>query len=222
MPTHSHAGLDRESVVDAGEFGCWLAETLKSFKIRAAVHVPCGACRACCTSSYFIPIERVDRDALAAIPVALLRLAPASATGQRILGYRPDGTCAMFMGNECSIYPRRPQACRSYDCRVLAAAGLMAGGDEKSRINDRVRTWRFSYGDADAMVAHRAVKQAATFIATQAHAFPNARAPTNPGDIAVLALKVHRVFMDPALAGWTDQQIAGAIVASSSLFESEP
>lgn len=222
MPTHPEARVDSASNVDAGEFGSWLDDTLKSFKTHAGVTVPCGACRACCTSSYFITVRPTDTAALAAIPPPLLQFAPGLAKGHRVLGFRPDGTCPMFRKNECSIYPSRPGACRSYDCRVLAAAGLVAGGSDKSRINERVGAWKFTYRDDVALAAHRAVKRAAEFIGTKSHAFPEARVPTNPGDIAVLALKVHRVFMSSTVSTKNERKIAGAIIASSRAFESEP
>jgi hypothetical protein len=221
MPTYPEASLDNGSIVDAGEFGSWLEDTLKSFKTQTAAIVPCGACRACCTASYFITVKTTDTDALAAIPAPLLQFAPGLAKGDRVLGFRPDGTCPMFRKNECSIYPSRPGTCRSYDCRVLAAAGLMAGGSDKSQINERVHAWNFTYRDAGAVAAHDAVKRAAKFIGTSGHAFPEGRVPTKPADIAVLALKVHRVFMTAAVGTWNERKIANAIVASSSEFESE-
>ena len=213
--------MDNGSIVDAGEFGSWLEETLKSFKTQTAAIVPCGDCRACCTSSYFIAVKPADIDALAAIPAQLLQFAPGLAKGHRVLGFRPDGTCPMFRKNQCSIYPSRPGTCRSYDCRVLAAAGLIAGDSDKSKINERVRAWNFTYRDDGALAAHEAVKRAAKFIGTRGHAFPEARVPTKPSDIAVLALKVHRVFMTAAVGTWNERKIANAIITSSRAFESE-
>lgn len=46
----------------------------------------------------------------------------------------------------CRIYDDRPRTCRTYDCRVFAAAGVVP---EQPLIAERVRRWRFEILDED-------------------------------------------------------------------------
>ena len=181
--------------------------------------MPCGACRGCCTSSQFIHVRPQDTRTLAAIPKNLLVKAPGMADGHMVLGFSADGSCPMLLNSACSIYEHRPQTCRDYDCRVFAAAGLDAGGQEKERINTRVRAWRFTYSTERDLVTHNAVKAAARFIQDQRASFPGGRAPIAPGDIAVLAIKVRPVFLAPEAARSAPAETATAIVRASREFE---
>ncbi|MEQ1579066.1 MAG: YkgJ family cysteine cluster protein [Steroidobacteraceae bacterium] len=209
-----------QETIAAGAFGAWLAEARASLHGNRGSNVPCGDCVGCCVSSYFIPVRPEDKDALDAIPARYLVNAPNEPLGQWLMGYREDGTCPMLSDNKCTIYGQRPQTCRDYDCRVFAAAGIDAGGDEKHVINRRVRAWRFSYPSQGDHAEHEAVKAAATFIATRRDSFPGGRAPTAPTGIAVLAVKVYSVFMDPASQAKPDADIALSIIAASREFDS--
>ena len=99
--------------------------------------VACGNCVGCCTSSYYIKVRAKESRALAAIDPRHLEPEP-TAAGDRIMGFAANGHCHMFVNGGCSIYADRPETCRAYDCRVFAAAGIPAGGDDKSVINERV------------------------------------------------------------------------------------
>lgn len=141
------------------------------------------------------------------------------APGQRMMGYRENGHCPMLSEGKCTIYAHRPQTCRDYDCRVFAAAGIDAGGPDKSVINERVRSWEFSYPSEDDRRAHEAVKSAATFIQKNRESFPGGRAPTAPTGIAVLALKAYPVFLEANAERQPDVEIASAIVEASRAFD---
>lgn len=207
-----------DETVDAGEFGAWLHGILESFRGRGGSDVPCGSCRACCTSSQFILVRPTDRAALAVIPAELLVKAPYGEPGTRIMGFSDDGTCPMMRARECTIYASRPQTCSDYDCRVFAAAGIDAGGPGKSDINTRVRAWRFSYATPRDQALHEAVRAAARFIAAHPQAFPGGRAPVRPSGIAVLALQAHTVFLPAGNAGRSPEEIAAAIVQARRSF----
>jgi hypothetical protein len=211
-----------EATIAAGAFGAWLEEARESLHGNRGSDVPCGDCVGCCVSSYFIPVRPEDKDALDTIPARYLVNAPNEPRGQWLMGYREDGTCPMLSDNKCTIYAKRPQTCRDYDCRVFAAAGIDAGGDDKAVINRRVHAWRFTYPSPDDLAAHTAVRAAAAFISSRRDAFPGARAPTAPTGIAVLALKVYAVFMDPSVGNRADADIALAIIAASREFDSRP
>lgn len=140
--------------------------------------------------------------------------------GDRMMGYREDGTCPMLSAGQCTIYSDRPQTCRDYDCRIFAAAGIDAGGSDKHVINRRVRAWRFAYSTEQERLTHDAVRSAASFIQQRKNSFPGGRAPTAPTGIAVLAVKAYSVFLDPHVGEKTDEQIAKSIVEASRAFDS--
>ncbi len=211
-----------QETIAAGAFCTWLAAARDSLHGNRGSDVPCGDCVGCCVSSYFIPVRPEDKDALDAIPAKYLVNAPNEPRGQWLMGYREDGTCPMLSDHKCTIYAKRPQTCRDYDCRVFAAAGIDAGGDDKIVINRRVHAWRFTYPSAADVAAHEAVKAAAAFISTKRDSFPGGRAPTAPTGIAVLAVKVYPVFLDAATEGKADADIALAIIAASREFDSRP
>lgn len=204
---------------DAGPFSAWLATARESLRSDVGTDVPCGDCVGCCVSSYFIPLRPHDEAALAAVPAELLLDAPASESGNKMMGYRADGTCPMLHERKCKIYHQRPQTCRDYDCRIFAAAGIEAGGPQKAVINDRVQRWRFTYPTHADRLAHDAVLTAATFIRTRKDSFPGGRAPTAPTGIAVLAIKAYTIFLDPQSSTSDDASLAKAIVEASRAFD---
>jgi Fe-S-cluster containining protein len=203
-----------DAVIEAGAFGVWLDQFAASLRGNEGTDVPCGTCVGCCVSGYPVPIRRADLldDVLPSefvVPVSTL---------SKMLVPRSDGTCPMLSENQCSIYARRPQTCRDYDCRVFAAAGIDAGGAQRSVINQRVRAWSFSYGSEAERRTHEAIKAAARFIQEHPSAFAG-RAPSAPSGIAVLAVKAFEVFLDSEIVAGSPQQIASAIVAASRKFD---
>lgn len=182
--------------------------------------VPCGECRGCCVSSYYIPVRPEDVQALARIPEQVLVTAQGQPPGHFMMTYREDGTCPMLRQGNCSIYEHRPQTCRDYDCRIFAAAGIQAGGADKPVINRRVSEWLFRYASTEDRLAHDAVLAAAAFIRDQRSAFPGGRGPTAPTGIAVLAIKAYAVFLDPNLTNANAADIVQAIIAESRRFDS--
>ena len=117
-------------------------------------------------------------------------------------------------GGRCTIYEHRPLTCRTYDCRVFAAAGIDADREEITR---RARRWRFACPaprDRDELAAVRA---AARFVRDNAAAFPGGEVPDDPAQLAVLAVKVAGVFLPggPAAEGGDAVTVAAAIVRAS-------
>jgi hypothetical protein len=137
----------------------------------------------------------------------------------------------MLKPSGCAIYAKRPQTCRSYDCRIFAAAGIPAGGHDKAGINARVERWRFAYPSERDREEHAAVRAAAAFIRDKAGSFPGGRVPGDPSQLGVLALKAYAVFLtDGATASAgerrgpkersdSDSDIAAAIVAACRDFD---
>lgn len=199
----------------AGPFRAWLAEMRASLRGDGGTQVPCGDCVGCCVSGYPIVLRTEDARAAAEVPLQFIARAT---DGRTLMMAREDGTCPMLHDRRCSIYASRPQTCRDYDCRIFAAAGIDAGGAERSIINERVRAWRFDYPTKQDETAHAAVRAAARFIRENADSFPG-RAPTSPTGIAVLAVKCYEVFLDPEVETRSEVEIARAIIEASRAFD---
>lgn len=202
----------------AGEFKGWLQETLGAFFTGQGAGVPCGDCRACCRAGYFIPVRHHEWSTRAAIPARLLVSPPGvcGEEGYHLIATTRRGHCALLGARGCSVYRQRPQACRDYDCRLFAAAGLPSGHGE---IDQQVARWRFGYNDDESRRLQAAVRAAARFVGEHARAFPLGRVPRRPADIAVVALKAHRVFLDPATQSCVPEAIAQAMVHACRAFD---
>jgi uncharacterized protein len=195
------------SDLPAGNFSHWLREMRTALSGDGGMDVACGDCVGCCTSSYYIKVRAHETRALAAIDPSHFEPEPTRA-GDRLMGFDANGHCPMYRGG-CTIYADRPETCRAYDCRVFAAAGIAAGDEDKSVINERVARWRFEYPSDVDRAEHAAVRAAANYLRQHPVRFPNGRVPSRPADIAVLAVKTYRVFLDPPD---TDAGIVAAIL----------
>ncbi len=185
----------------------------------------CGECKACCTSSYFIHIRPEENQTLARINKKLLFPAPGLPKGNVLLGYDQHGRCPMLIDGRCSIYEHRPLTCRNYDCRIFTAAGIAAGDDDKALINQRIQRWNFSYPTRRDRDQHSAVQAAAIFLRERAECFPGGAVPSNPSQLAILAIKVYKVFLkqndDSGKTGHVspDIEAAKAIMEANEKFE---
>jgi len=179
----------------AGDFSSWIDEMQAAIRDEGDSDVPCNGCTACCRSSQFVHIGPDEIDTLARIPAPLLFPAPGRPRGHVVLGYDERGHCPMLVDDACSIYADRPKACRTYDCRVFAAAGLDAGTD-KVEITRRARRWEFSYAGETAEIEHDAVRAAAAFLDAHAELVRDGGIPTNPTQLAVLAIELHDLFLN--------------------------
>jgi len=181
----------------AGEFGAWLQEVGAAIRGEGATDVPCGSCVACCSSSQFIHIAPDETDALAHIPKALLFPAPRAPRGHVLMGYDEHGRCPMLRADGCSIYEHRPHTCRTYDCRVFPAAGVLPDETDKTEIAATAAQWQFTYGNDEARVLHDAVRAAAAFIRSHTDELGD-DAPHTTTQLAVMAVEAHWLFVDSA------------------------
>jgi Fe-S-cluster containining protein len=195
--------------VNAGSFSQWLRDMRASLAGGPGMDVACGDCTGCCTSSYYIKVRAHETQALARIGEPHLE-PEAMADGSRLMGFRDNGQCHMFVNGGCSIYADRPETCRTYDCRVYAAAGIQAG-DGRQVIDARIARWRFEYQSDQDRELHRAVSAAAQYLRQHPVRFPNGRIPSRPAEIAVLAVKTYQVFLNPPAS---DREIVAAIIAA--------
>lgn len=210
----------------AGDFSSWLRDIRNALLIDSETAVACGECSACCSSSQFIHIRPEETRTLGRIHKELLVAAPGLPEGHMLLGYDKNGMCPQVRNGACSIYEHRPLTCRAYDCRIFTAAGITAG-DDKALITERVRRWKFSYPAARDREEHSAVQAAAKFIREHAEGFPGRKVPTNPGQLAILAIKVYDVFLKSdggsvnAGRASSDAETADAIVETCRTFDAK-
>ncbi len=196
--------------VPAGHFSEWLRGADASLRSEnAGTNVPCGACRGCCRSSMFIRIKPEETRTLQRIPGALLFPAPGLPKGNVLLGYNDQGQCPMLVDNECSIYEDRPQTCRDYDCRVFAATGISVDPHTQAEIANRVKAWAFDYESEASREEQRTVQEAAAFLEKNRDRFPPGTIPSYPVQLAVLAVRIYRLFSEMKRA--PDAAIAQAI-----------
>jgi hypothetical protein len=188
--------------IAAGQFSAWLEEMAAALRGDTDAGVPCGTCTACCTSSQFVPIGPDEVDALAHIPADLLFPAP-KRPGHVLLGYDERGHCPMLVDGGCSIYDHRPRTCRTYDCRVFPAAGVVPPDGTKVAIAERAGQWRFDVDTDGERAAFDAVRAAAAYLAGHADELPEDLDPVNETGLAVLAVQLHGAFIgtdgDPGL-----------------------
>ena len=217
--------MDKPQDLPAGCFSSWLRRTRSALVKGNGVDVRCGDCIACCMSFYFIHIRPEETRTIARINKKLLFQAPGLPKGNVLLGYDENGRCPMLIEGRCSIYEHRSLTCRSYDCRIFTAAGIAAGENDKVLINQRVRRWKFSYPTMLDRDQHKAVKAAAAFLRERAECFPGGAVPGNPSQLAILALKVYKVFLRRDNdSGKTrqmppDSEVAKAIMETNERFE---
>lgn len=211
--------IDGESVVAAGPFSDWLRAMRRSLQGDAGMDVPCGDCVGCCVSGYSLQLRPQDHEAAARIPATFVVSAAGFAKGNLTVRALDNGLCPMLDDGRCCIYDVRPQTCLDYDCRIFAAAGIDAGGEDKFVINKRVRAWRFSYPERTDELEHAAVRAAAEFIRDRRDSF-TVRIPAGPMGIAVFAIKAYEVFLDPAIGTKSNVEVARAIVDAARAFDS--
>ncbi len=203
-------GTDPSGPLPAGDFASWVAEIRGAIRGDNPADVACDGCTACCTSSQFVHIAPDETATLARIPADLLFPAPRMPRGHVLLGYDDRGHCPMLRDRACSIYDDRPRTCRTYDCRVFAAAGLSAVADDKPDIDRRARLWEFSYAtDAD-RARHDAVRTAATALREHPDLLPDDAARATTTQLAVLAVLVHDALI-PASTAPTAAAIAAEL-----------
>lgn len=179
----------------AGPFGNWLIELLASLRGEGGTDVPCDGCTACCTSSQFVHIAPDEHDTLAQVPRELLFPAPGAPAGHVLLGYDEQGRCPMLGERGCTIYHHRPRTCRTYDCRVFPAAGLLPTEAGKEAVAERARRWRFDHPGPGDRSAHDAVRAAARYLAEHPEALPGGVVPPTT-QLAVAAVACHELFLD--------------------------
>jgi Fe-S-cluster containining protein len=220
MPERNDHNQSEQPDLSAGDFSSWLSQTRSALITEKGADVDCGECIACCSSFQFIHVRPEDTRTLGRIRKDILVAAPGLPKGTMLMGYDKKGFCPMMVNDKCSIYEGRPLTCRNYDCRVFTAAGITAG-DDKPRINARVRRWKFGYPTKRDRDEHAAVQAAAKFIQEHAECFPGGKIPSTPSQLAILAIKVYEVLLEKEEGSSvsSDRETANAIVEACKKFD---
>jgi len=184
-----------EAELPAGDFSTWLDGMRAALRGERGSDVPCDGCTACCRASQFVEIEPDEAATLARIPPELRFPAPRRPRGHLLLGYDERGHCPMLVEGRCSIYEDRPRACRTYDCRVLPAAGVDLTEPEKAELAARARRWRFSHPTRGDDLEHAAVRAAAAFLAEHRAELSDGAVPAVDTARAVLAISLYETFL---------------------------
>ena len=186
---------DRGLELPAGRFTTWLGEIGPAVRGEGTADVPCGSCAACCEASYFIHVGPDETDALAHLPAELLFPAPGLPPGHVLMGYDEHGRSPMLVEGRCSVYEHRPRTCRTYDCRVFAATGVVDDDPTKQGVARQARRWRFEESDETDAVLHAAVRAAAAYLSDRVGDLPRDVVPGTATGRAVLAVGVHETFL---------------------------
>lgn len=179
----------------AGRFTTWLGEIGRALRGEAGSDVPCGSCTACCEASQFVHVRPDETDTLAHIPAELLFPAPGLPSGHLLMGYDEQGRCPMLVDGRCSIYAHRPSTCRTYDCRVFAAAGIVDDDPARVRIARQARRWSFDEPTPDDVARHGAVLAAAAYLEQHDRDLPPGSVPVTATQRAVLAVELYETFL---------------------------
>ncbi|NQT61715.1 MAG: YkgJ family cysteine cluster protein [Candidatus Marinimicrobia bacterium] len=205
--------------LETGNFSNWLDDTLTALRNDAETDVPCGECNSCCRSSYFIHIKSDELNTLSHIPDELLFPAPGLPEGNVLMGYDEKGNCPMLRDGACSIYDHRPATCRSYDCRIFPATGIQISGKDKILISQQVQRWKFNLSEAEEIKEHKAVRKAASFLTHKAKLFPSDVLPGTPTQLAIMAIKVHDLFLEQKEEPVDDSGLVDAVITARERFD---
>jgi len=104
----------------AGSLSAFMDEFARQNPHDRRSSVPCGTCRQCC----WHPTVDVDKSVERPEDLAHLDLVVRE-DGKTVIRKRPDGACVHLGDGGCTVYKHRPRACRSYDCRIYSAFGIL-------------------------------------------------------------------------------------------------
>jgi hypothetical protein len=87
--------------------------------------VPCNGCTACCFKRVDIDPAKERPDSLRHLDLVPNPVAAEGREGPMMLRQRADGGCVHLGPKGCTVRNYRPLACRIYDCRFTAVAGIL-------------------------------------------------------------------------------------------------
>src|SRR4051812_42491242 len=110
-------------------------------------NVLCMGCGLCCDGSLFADAELAARETT---PLDILGLEVENADhGEPAVLLQP---CAAFKRKRCSIYPHRPNCCRTFECRLLKQAA--SGAISVDRAKEIIANVLKEIGRVKVLLAH--------------------------------------------------------------------
>ena len=113
--------------------------------------VSCNGCSACCRQ-HIVRLSQADEANLAIYDWR-------EVAGVRVLKTAANGDCIHLGSNGCTIYERRPQVCRVYDCRkhfsILSAAEQKRFAASALGVAARQRLATLDADDRRDLIAYR-------------------------------------------------------------------
>jgi Fe-S-cluster containining protein len=103
--------------------------------------VLCTTCGLCCDGSLFADVELAGGDEASSLEVLGLEVEESDGESRGLL-LQP---CRAIEGTRCSIYPHRPNCCRTFECRLLQRA-------KRGQVS--VAAAREKIADAQSQIAH--------------------------------------------------------------------
>ena len=91
-------------------------DKLLTHHLAGGARVPCGTCTECCRG----PNRNLYMDIIPEADLTRFTLEWRD-NGRPVLATQANGDCLYLIDSKCSIYKRRPQVCRAFDCRDFAA-----------------------------------------------------------------------------------------------------
>lgn len=115
---------------------------VREFIDRVAAHdpVPCNGCTACCRGDQAVELNADhgdDPDLYGPENLAIQFFGKSGRSGV-VLMRRPNGDCTFLRKGRCTIYEKRPAACRSFDCRRIRAA--VTRDQRRTMVQERLFT----------------------------------------------------------------------------------
>ena len=89
----------------------------------------CTRCGLCCDGTLFADVELASLDEASGLEVMGLDIEDADEEGGQLL-LQP---CGALKGKRCSIYPYRPDCCRTFECRLLREVKRGAVGIDQAK-----------------------------------------------------------------------------------------
>lgn len=89
----------------------------------------CTRCGLCCDGSLFADVELASRDEASVLEVMGLEIEDTDEDDGGLL-LQP---CRALQGKRCSIYPHRPECCRTFECRLLLEVKHGVVGVERAK-----------------------------------------------------------------------------------------
>jgi Fe-S-cluster containining protein len=97
----------------------------------------CTRCGLCCDGSLFADVVLAGSDESTALEVMGLEIEDDDEVDDRLL-VQP---CGALKGRRCSIYPHRPECCRTFECRLLQEVerGIVGLEQAKEKIAEALK-----------------------------------------------------------------------------------